>query len=96
MLLLLLGEDVSLNPGLLTLSVLNARSVRNKGPPLAFMVASNELDFVCLTEIHIRPFDSGSSLLSITPPDLISPHKPHPSGIGGGVGFSLDPPTDPI
>ena len=24
------------------------------------------------------------------------PYKPRPSGIGGGIGFSLDPPTDPI
>ena len=53
MLLLLLG-DVSLNPGPLTLGVLNARSIRNKGPLQADMVASNDIDFLCLT--HIRPF----------------------------------------
>ena len=35
MLLLLLGGDVFLNPGPLTLGVLNARSVRKKGPLLA-------------------------------------------------------------
>ena len=46
MLLLLLGGDVSLNPGPLTLCVLNARSRRNKGPLLADMVASNDLDFL--------------------------------------------------
>ena len=66
MLLLLLGGDVFLNPCLLTLGVFNARSVRNKGPLLADMVASNDLDFLCLTETHIRPFDSDSFLRPIT------------------------------
>ena len=86
---------MSLNPGPLTLSVLNVRSVRNKGPLLADMVASNDLDFLCLMKTHIRPFDSDSFLQSVTPLDFIFPHRPHPSGIGGGVVF-LDPPTDPI
>ena len=89
MLLLLLGGDVSLNPGPFTLGVLNARSVRNKGPLLADMVASYDLDLLCLTETHIRPFDSDSFLRSITPPDFNFPHKPRPSGIGGGVGFFI-------
>ena len=93
MLLLLLGGDVSLNPGPFTLSVLNARSVRNKGPLLADMVASYDLDFLCLTETHIRPFDSVSFLRSVTP-DFNFPQKPRLSGIGGGVGFSSTP-TDP-
>ena len=46
MLLLLLGGDVSLNPGPLTLGVLNTRSVRDKGPLLANIVASNDLDIL--------------------------------------------------
>ena len=85
LLLLLLGGDVSLNPDPLTLGVLNARSIRNKGPLLADMVASNDLDFLCLMETHIRP----SFLRSITPPDFIFPHKPHSSGIGSDVGFFI-------
>ena len=89
MLLLLLGGDTSLNPGPLTLCVLNARSVRNKGPLLADIVASNDLGFPCLMETHICPFDSNSFLRSITPPGFIFPHKPHHSGIGGGVGFFI-------
>ena len=44
---------MSLNPGPLTLGVLNARSIRNKGPLLADMVATNDPDFLCLTETHI-------------------------------------------
>ena len=80
---------MSLNPGPLTLGVLNARSIRNKGPHLADMVASNDLLFLCLTETHIRPFDSDSFLRSVTPSDFIFPHKPRPSGIGGGVGFFI-------
>ena len=47
-------------------------------------------------ETHIRLFDSDSFLRSIIPPDFIFPHRPHPSGIGGGVVFTLDPPTEPI
>ena len=96
LLILLLDGDVSLNPGPPTQGVLNARSVRNKGPLLADMVASNDLDLLSLTETHIRPFDSDSFLQSITPPDLTFPHRPRPSGIGGGVVFLLDPLTDPI
>ena len=78
---------MSLNPGPFTRGDLNARSVRNKGPLLADMVATSDLDFLCFTETHIHPFDSDSFLRSITPPDFIFPHKTHPSGIGGGVGF---------
>ena len=85
MLLLLLGGDVSLNPGPLTLGVLNTRSVRS--PLLADIVASNDLDILCFTKTHVRPFDSDSFLQSITPSDYIFPQRPRPSGIGGGVGF---------
>ena len=55
MLLLLLVGVLSLNLGSLTLGVLNTRSVRNKGPLLADIVASNDLDILCLTETHVRP-----------------------------------------
>ena len=90
MLLLLLGGDVSLNPGPLTLGVLNARFLRNKGPLFTDIVTS-----VSLKPIFC-PFDSDSFLQCITPTDLILPHRPCHSGIGGGVVFSLDPPTNPI
>ena len=79
---------MSLNPGPLTLGVLNARSIRNKGPLLGDMVASNDLDFLCLTETRILPFDSDSFLWPITP-DFIFPYRPRPSGMGGSVGFFI-------
>ena len=85
MLLLLLGGDVSLNPGPLTLGVLNARSIRNKGPLLADIVTSDDLDFLCLTETHASPFYFLWSII----PDYIFPQRLHPSGIGGGVGFFI-------
>ena len=57
MLLLLLHGDVFLNPGPVTLGVLNPRSIRNKGTLFAVIVASNDLDILCLTETHVHPFD---------------------------------------
>ena len=77
--LLLILEDLSLNPGLL-------RSIWNKGQLLADMVALNDLDFFCLTEIHIHPFDLDSFIWCITPPDFIF--------LTGLV--PQDPPTNPL
>ena len=90
-LLLLLGGDVFLNPGPLTLGVLNARSIRNKGPLLANMVATNDLDFLCM-ETHIYPFDSDSFLQPVT--FFLTSLVPQVSVVV--LVFSLDPPTDPI
>ena len=89
MVLLLLYCDMSLNPGHLMLGVLNARSVRNMGPLLADIVASHDLDFLCLTETHVHLSDTGSFLQSITPPDFMFLQRPHPSGIGGGVNIFI-------
>ena len=38
------------------------RHAASLGPLIADMVASNDLDFLCLTETHIHPFDSDSFL----------------------------------
>ena len=89
MLLLLLGVNVSLNPGPLTLGALNARSIRNNGPLLAHIVTSHDLDFLCLTETHVCPSDSDSFLQSLTHSDIILPERPRPSGIHGSVRFFI-------
>ena len=89
MLLLLLGGDVSLNPGPLTLGILKARSVRNIGPVPVDIVASHDLDSLCLTETYVCLFHRASILWSITPSDFISLQRPHPSGAGGGFFVSV-------
>ena len=66
--LLLLSSDVSLNPGPIALGVLNARSIRNKGPALADTMAANNLDLLCLTETHVRSSDTEGLLCFVTPP----------------------------
>ena len=67
MLLILMCGDVAMNPGLVMLGSVNARSVQNKGPLLSGTVASHTFDFLCLTETHIRTTDSDSFLHSLTP-----------------------------
>ena len=54
MLLILMCSDVAMNPGLVMLGLVNARSIRNKGPLLADTIASHTFNFLCLTETHIR------------------------------------------
>ena len=89
MLLLLMCGDVAMNPGPVMLGSVNARSIRNKGPLLADTIASHAFDFLCLTETHIRATDSDSFLRSLTPDGFTLIHRPHSSGIGGGVGFFI-------
>ena len=85
---LLLDGDVSLNPGPLMMRVLNTRSVPNKGPLLADIVTSHDLDFVCLTETHVHLLDTDSYLRSVTPSDFVFLQRHHFSVTSGGV-FSL-------
>ena len=87
MLLILMYGDVALNPGSALLGLVNARSIRNKGPPLTDTIASHAFDILCLTETHIHTTDSDSFLLSLTPDGFSLIHRPQSSGIGGGVGF---------
>ena len=51
--LLLLCGDISLNPGPVSLGVINCCSVRNKGPTIADIVSSQSLDLLSITETHI-------------------------------------------
>ena len=89
MLLILMCGDVAMNPGPVMLGLVNARTIRNKGPLLADTIASHTFDFLCLTEIHIHTTDSDSFLRSLTPDGFSLIHRPHSSGIGGGVGFFI-------
>ena len=57
MLLFLMCGDVAMNPGLVMLGSVNARSIPNKGHLLADTIASHAFDFLCLTETHIRATD---------------------------------------
>ena len=45
MLLLLMCGDVAMNPGLVMLGSVNARSIRNKGPLLSDTIGSHGFDF---------------------------------------------------
>ena len=87
MLSILLCSDVSLSLDIFMLGALNVRSVRHKGPLLASIVTSHDLDFLCLTETHVRLSGMDSFPWSITPPDSIFLQRPCPSGFVGGVGF---------
>ena len=89
MLLILMCGDVAMNPGPVMLGLVNARSIRNKGPLLADTIASHTFDFLCLTETHIRATDSDSFLHSLTPDGFSLIHRPCSSCIGGGVGFFI-------
>ena len=89
MLLLLKCGDVAMNPGLVMLGSVNARSIRNKGPLLSDTTASHAFDFLCLTETHICTTDSDSFLHSLNPDGFSLIHKPRSIGIDGGVGFII-------
>ena len=89
MLLLLMCGDVAMNPGPVMLGSVNVRSIQNKGPLLSDTIASHAFDFLCLTETHIRTTDSDSFLCSITADGFSLIHRPHSTGIGGGVGFFI-------
>ena len=67
MLLILMCSDVDMNPGPARLGLVNARSIRNKGPLLGDTIASHTFDFLCLTETHIRTTASDTFLHSLTP-----------------------------
>ena len=89
MLLIIMCGDVAVNPGPVMLGLVNARSIRNKGPLLADTIASHTFYLLCLTETRIRTTDSDSFLHSFTPDEFSLIHRPHSSGIGGGVGFFI-------
>ena len=88
-LLLLLGSDVSINAGPVKLGVLNATSIRNKGPHLAGIVTSQDFDSLCHTKTHVRLSNTDGFLQSVTLPDFVFCQRPCPSGISGSVVFVI-------
>ena len=70
--LLILSGDVSINPGpntsLLTGSLINIRSIRNKSVALAEFINSNKSDIIAVTETWLGPDDTDSFIASVTPP----------------------------
>ena len=92
-LLLILSGDVSINPdpntSLLTGSLINMRSIRNKSAALADFINSNKSDIIVVTETWLRPDDTDCFIASVTPPGYKCTHVPHPEGRGGGVGFFI-------
>ena len=78
-----------MNPRLVMLGSVNARSIQNKGPLITDTIAFHAFDFLCLTETQIRTTDSDSFLRSLTPDGFSLIHRPHSSGIGGGVDFLI-------
>ena len=94
-LLLILSRDVSIHPGpntsLLTGSLINIRSIRNKSVALADFINSIKSDIIAVTETWPQQDDTDSFIASVTPPGYKCTHVPHPEGRGGGVGlFILD------
>ena len=91
-LLLILSGDVSINPGpntsLLTGSLINIKSIRNKSVALADFINSNKSDIIAITETWLRPDDTDSFIASVTPGYKCT-LVPRPEGRGGGVGFFI-------
>ena len=82
-----------INPGpntsLLTGSLINIRSIRNKSVALAEFINSNKSDIIAVTETWLRPDDTDSFIASVTPPGYKCTHVPRQQGRGGGVGFFI-------
>ena len=89
MLLIFMCGDIAVNPGLVMLGLVSARSIQNKAPLLADTIASHTFDFLCLAETHICTTDSDSFLRSLTLDGFSLIHRPRSSGIGGDVGFYI-------
>ena len=88
-----ISGDVSINPGpntsLLTGSLINIRSIRNKSVALADFINNNKSDIIAVTETWLRPDDTDSFIASVTPPGYKCTHVPRAEGRGGGVGFFI-------
>ena len=76
-------------PGPVSFDVINCRSV-SCHPTIANTVRSRLLDLLVITDIHVRPTNTGSLLSSITPPGYKLCHRPHAHSLGEGVNFLVN------
>ena len=81
---LLLRGDISLNPGPVSLGVINYRSVRNKGPTIADTLSFHLLDTLAITETHTIHWH-WQFAHSITQSGYKLCKRPHDHGRGRGV-----------
>ena len=93
-LLLILSGDVSINPGpntsLLTGSVINIRSIRNKFVAFADFINCNKSDVIAITETWLQPDDDDDSFTAdVTLTGYKCTYVPRSEGRGGGVRFFI-------
>ena len=88
-LLLILSGNISINPHpytpLLTGSLINIRSIRNKSIAFVDFINSNKSNIIVVTETLLRPDDTDSFITSVTSPGYKCTHVPRPEGRCGGV-----------
>ena len=79
-LLLILSGDVSINPSpgtsVLTGSLINIRSIRNKSAAFEDFINSNKSDVIAVTETCLRPDDTDSFIADVTLPGYKYTHVP--------------------
>ena len=92
-LLLILSGDVSINPSpgtrVLTGSLINIRSIKNKSTAFEDFINSNKSDVIAVTETCLRPGDTDSFIADVALPGYKYTHVPHSEERGGGVGFFI-------
>ena len=91
--LLILSGDVSINSGLntslLTGSLINIRSIKNKSVAFADFINSNKSDIIVVTETWLQPDDTKNFIADVTQPGYKYTHVPCYEGRGGGVRFLI-------
>ena len=73
-------------PRLIRCCVLNAQSIRNKGPDLVDFVCDSEVDIVVITETWLKSGDSAARIAA-TPSRYRLFDHPRPDRNGGGTGI---------
>ena len=95
--LLILSGVVSINPGpntsLLTGSLINIRSTKNKSVAFVDFI-NNKFNVTVVTGTCLRSDDNDSFIASVTPPGYKCIHIPRPDGRSSGVGFFISDDID--